>query len=158
MYHHYLWLVGIFSFQIIIDTNLRWFFKISYQCFVSVSTPILPQAQVMKLSKPTYQNEKLQQKIEQNKTSELSLSQWNLTDDDMQTIAYYAIQQNQVSYVINSWFCIIWLLRFSLFIFINQDMFHPSFYTDVNLHTVLYKYSTLSPFCTTTTPKFTNFL
>jgi len=56
----------------------------------------------MKLSKPTYQNEKLQQEIEQNKTSELSLYRWNLTDHDMQIIAYYAIQQNQVSYVINS--------------------------------------------------------
>ena len=67
-----------------------------------MSTPILPQAQVMKLSKPTYQNEKLQQEIEQNKTSELSLYRWNLTDHDMQIIAYYAIQQNQVSYVINS--------------------------------------------------------
>jgi len=51
-----------------------------------------------KLSKPTYQNEELEQILQQNAAnSDLNLDKKNLTDDDMLIVAYFGIQQNTVS-------------------------------------------------------------
>ena len=49
-------------------------------------------------SPPTHKNPQLQQKIETNKNAQsLDLSSMHLTDDDMQIVVYYFLQNNKVS-------------------------------------------------------------
>jgi hypothetical protein len=52
----------------------------------------------LELSPPKYKNAKLEQKINENKNaSELDLSESEITDEDMEIVGYYALQNNKVS-------------------------------------------------------------
>jgi hypothetical protein len=60
-----------------------------------------PKPKRANLSKPTYQNTALEDFIAGKKgETELKLSWKNLTDKDLEIVAYYALQENKVSGVI----------------------------------------------------------
>ncbi len=53
------------------------------------------------LPKPNYQNMKLEKFINEKKgVTELDLSRKNLTDQDMEIVAYYALHEDKVSDVV----------------------------------------------------------
>jgi len=58
-------------------------------------------------SSPKYKNTKLEQKINENKDkSELWLNGLSLTDNDMEIVAYYLLQINQVSHILFVFFLV----------------------------------------------------
>ncbi len=57
-----------------------------------------PKPKRAKLSKATYQNSLLEELLAEKKgESELNLSSKKLTSQDMEIVAYYAVQENKVS-------------------------------------------------------------
>lgn len=63
-----------------------------------IPKPTPPKPTVKKVPKPEYRNAKLEQRINKNKNqSEIQLDGQELTDQDMQIVSYYAIQENNVS-------------------------------------------------------------
>jgi hypothetical protein len=66
-----------------------------------VTTPVLPQPTTAKLSKPQYRNAELEKLIAKKKDgSELDLYSKQLTAQDMEIVAYYALQENKVSNIV----------------------------------------------------------
>ncbi len=60
-----------------------------------------PKPKRAKLSKPTYQHTELEIFIARKKgETELKLSDKNLTDKDLEIVAYYAVRENKVSDVV----------------------------------------------------------
>lgn len=58
------------------------------------------------LSPPKYTNPELEKMIKENKDgSHLWLDEYRFTDDDMQIVAYYALQYNKVSNIVFIFYC-----------------------------------------------------
>ena len=63
-----------------------------------LTIPSSSQPRTSKLSKPKYKNANIEKLIADNKDGcELYLTNTGLTDEDMEIVAYYAIQENKVS-------------------------------------------------------------